>query len=35
MGLREGLGMINRIDGYDAVVMDNQRKMHYSNGLQQ
>ncbi len=35
MGLREGLGMINRIDGYDAVVMDNQRKMHYSNGLKQ
>lgn len=35
MGLREGLGMINRIDGYDAVIMDNQRKMHYSNGLQQ
>lgn len=35
MGLREGLGMINRIDGYDAVVMDNERKMHYSNGLQQ
>jgi thiamine biosynthesis lipoprotein len=35
MGLREGLGMINRIDGYDAVVMDNQRRMHYSNGLQQ
>ena len=35
MGLREGLGMINRIDGYDAVVMDNQRKMHYSTGLQQ
>ncbi|GAC30191.1 FAD:protein FMN transferase [Brumicola pallidula] len=35
MGLRDGLGMINRIDGYDAVVMDYQRKMHYSNGLQQ
>lgn len=35
MGLREGLGLINRIDGYDAVVMDNQRKMHYSTGLQQ
>lgn len=35
MGLSEGLGMINRIDGYDAVIMDNQRKMHYSNGLQQ
>jgi thiamine biosynthesis lipoprotein len=35
MGLREGLGMINRIDGYDAVVMDAERKMHYSNGLQQ
>lgn len=35
MGLREGLGMINRIDGYDAVVMDNQRKIHYSTGLQQ
>lgn len=35
MGLREGLGMINRIDGYDAVVMDNQRKMHYSTGLQE
>jgi thiamine biosynthesis lipoprotein len=35
MGLSEGLGMINRIDGYEAVVMDNQRKMHYSNGLQE
>jgi thiamine biosynthesis lipoprotein len=35
MGLREGLGLINRIDGYDAVVMDNKRKMHYSTGLNQ
>ncbi|MBF7074560.1 FAD:protein FMN transferase [Glaciecola sp. MH2013] len=35
MGLREGLGLINRIDNYDAVVMDNKRKMHYSTGLQQ
>lgn len=35
MGLEKGLGMINALDNFEAVVMDANRKMHYSNGLVQ
>ncbi|MEM0910070.1 MAG: FAD:protein FMN transferase [Pseudomonadota bacterium] len=34
MGLADGLGFINSLPDFDAIVMDAERKMHYSNGLQ-
>ena len=34
MGLADGLGMINGLPDFEAVVMDNKRRMHYSQGLQ-
>lgn len=33
VGAREGLAIINRLDGVDAVIIDEHRKMHYSDGL--
>ena len=33
MGVEEGLALIERMDGFDAVVIDNERNMHYSSGL--
>lgn len=33
MGVEEGLDLIERIDGYDAVVIDANRELHYSSGL--
>lgn len=35
MGLNEGLGLINSLPNFEAIVMDNERRMHYSNGLAQ
>ncbi len=34
MGLADGLGFINSLPEFDAIVMDAERQMHYSNGLQ-
>jgi thiamine biosynthesis lipoprotein len=35
MGLERGIGLINSLKDYEAIVMDNNRRMHYSNGLGQ
>lgn len=35
LGLERGIALINRIPEVDAIVMDNNRKLHYSNGLQE
>ncbi|WP_371195307.1 FAD:protein FMN transferase [Glaciecola sp. SC05] len=33
MGLENGIGLINSLPEFEAIVMDNHRRMHYSNGL--
>ncbi|MEL7023401.1 MAG: FAD:protein FMN transferase [Pseudomonadota bacterium] len=33
MGVEEGLALIERMDGFDAVVIDANRDLHYSSGL--
>lgn len=33
LGATEGLAMIERLPGVDAIIIDNQRKMHFSEGL--
>lgn len=33
MGVDEGLALIEKMDGYDAVIIDSRRKMHYSSGF--
>ncbi|MFE8069805.1 FAD:protein FMN transferase [Marinobacteraceae bacterium S3BR75-40.1] len=33
LGTQEGLAMINRLPGIDAIIIDSERKMHYSEGL--
>lgn len=35
MGVQEGIGLINALPEFEAIVMDNHRRMHYSNGLMQ
>lgn len=35
MGLQQGIGLINALPEFEAIVMDANRKMHYSNGLAQ
>jgi len=35
MGLQEGIGLINALPEFEAIVMDANRRMHYSNGLAQ
>lgn len=35
MGLEEGIGLINALPDFEAIVMDANRRMHYSNGLAQ
>lgn len=35
MGLEKGIGLINALPEFEAIVMDNNRRMHYSNGLGQ
>ena len=34
MGMEVGMNLINQIDGVECVFMDNNRKLHFSNGLQ-
>ena len=33
LGVEKGLALINRLDGIDAIIIDEQRKLHYSGGL--
>ena len=33
LGVRAGMDLINRLPEQEAIIIDNQRKMHYSNGL--
>lgn len=33
LGVQKGMNLLNRTPGYDGLIMDNQRKMHYSNEL--
>lgn len=33
LGAAKGLGMVNRLKGIDAVIIDEQRQVHYSDGL--
>lgn len=35
MGLQDGIGLINALPNFEAIVMDANRRMHYSNGLAQ
>ena len=34
LGIHKGIEFINKIPDYDVIIMDNQRKMHYSDGLE-
>lgn len=34
MGLEKGIGLINGLPEFEAIVMDKNRRMHYSNGLE-
>tara|TARA_R100001440_G_scaffold4434_1_gene10047 strand:+ start:3558 stop:4559 length:1002 start_codon:yes stop_codon:yes gene_type:complete len=33
LGVEKGLAMINKLDGIDAIIIDSDRKLHYSRGL--
>ena len=33
LGVHAGLKLINKLDGIDAIIIDDKRKMHYSEGL--
>ena len=33
LGLQQGMDLLNRTPGYDGIIMDNQRKLHYSKDL--
>jgi thiamine biosynthesis lipoprotein len=35
LGVEQGLRLINQLDNVDAIIMDAERKMHYSDGLLQ
>ncbi len=34
-GLAEGMALINKLPEFEAIIIDNQRRLHYSKGLQQ
>ena len=34
-GLKDGMKLINNIPHYEAIIIDNQQKLHFSKGLQQ
>nr|WP_238942397.1 FAD:protein FMN transferase [Marinobacter sediminum] len=34
LGPEQGLAMVNRLPGIDAIIIDEERRMHYSEGLQ-
>jgi thiamine biosynthesis lipoprotein len=33
LGVQKGMDLLNRTPGYDGIIVDNQRKLHYSNAL--
>lgn len=33
LGIQKGMNLINRTPGYDVIIMDNERKLHYSKDL--
>lgn len=33
LGVKKGINLVNRTPGYDVIIMDNQRKLHYSQDL--
>lgn len=33
LGVEKGLALVNQLDGIDAIIIDEQRKLHYSKGL--
>lgn len=33
LGVEDGLGLINKLEAFDAIIIDEQRRMHYSEGL--
>lgn len=33
LGVQKGMDLLNRTPGYDGIIVDNQRKLHYSNSL--
>lgn len=33
LGVKKGIDLVNRTPGYDVIIMDNQRKLHYSKDL--
>ncbi len=33
LGVNKGMDLLNRTPGYDGIIVDNQRKLHYSNAL--
>ncbi|MCJ8319392.1 MAG: FAD:protein FMN transferase [Colwellia sp.] len=35
MGLSKGMALIDKLSGYEAIIIDNQQTMHFSKGLQQ
>ena len=34
LGVQTGLALIERLDGFDAIVIDDQGQVHFSSGLQ-
>jgi thiamine biosynthesis lipoprotein len=35
LGVKKGMDLLNRTPGYDGIIVDNQRKLHYSNALKE
>jgi thiamine biosynthesis lipoprotein len=35
LGVQKGMDLLNRTPGYDGIIVDSQRKLHYSNALMQ
>ncbi|WP_293746445.1 FAD:protein FMN transferase [uncultured Paraglaciecola sp.] len=35
LGVNKGMDLLNRTPGYDGIIVDNQRKLHYSNALKE
>jgi len=33
LGVRDGLGLVNRLPGVDAIIIDGEGRMHYSDEL--
>jgi len=35
LGLEQGMAFINNLANYEAIIIDNQQRLHFSLGLQQ